>query len=53
MVNKSVEADLHATKMLFDMLKEVGQKAGAAPAEPANLGAPDREVVELFVARLR
>ena len=53
MVNKSAEADLRATKMLFDMLKEVEQKAGTAPAEPAKLTAPDREVVELFVARLR
>jgi hypothetical protein len=54
MVNKSAEADLRATKMLFDMMKEVEQKAGtAAPPEPAKLTAPDREVVELFVARLR
>ena len=40
--------------MLFDMLKEVEQKAGAAaPPEPTQLTATDREVVELFVARLR
>jgi hypothetical protein len=40
--------------MLFDMMKEVEQKAGtAAPPEPPKLTAPDREVVELFVARLR
>jgi hypothetical protein len=39
--------------MLFDMLKEVEEKAGAAQAEPAKLTAPDRAVVELFVARLR
>jgi Family of unknown function (DUF5681) len=51
MVNKSAEADLRATKMLFDMMKEVEQKAGAAAPEPAKLAAPDREVVELFVAR--
>ena len=30
MVNKSAGADLRATKMLFDMLKEVEQKAGTA-----------------------
>jgi hypothetical protein len=53
MVDKSAEADLRATKMLFDMLKEVEEKAGAAPAEPPKLTAPDRAVVELFVARLR
>jgi Family of unknown function (DUF5681) len=54
MVNKSAKADLRATKMLFDMVKEVEQKAGtAAPPEPPKLTAPDREVVELLVARLR
>ncbi len=37
MVNKLAEADLRTTKMLFDMLKEVEEKAGtAAPSEPAN-----------------
>ena len=40
--------------MLFDMMKEVEQKAGAAaPPEPTQLTATDREVVELFVALLR
>jgi hypothetical protein len=54
MVNKSAEADLRATKMLFDMMKEVEQKAGAAVSpEPPKLTPTDREVVELFVARLR
>jgi len=53
MVDKSASADLRATKMLIDMLKEVEEKAGAAAPEPAKLAAADREVVELFVARLR
>jgi hypothetical protein len=54
MVNESAGANLRATKMLFDMMKEVEQKAGgAAPPEPAKLTATDREVVDLFVARLR
>src|SRR5215472_4728788 len=54
MVDKSADADLRATKMLFDMLKAVEEKAGTASSpEPAALTAPDREVVELFVARLR
>ena len=54
MVNESAGANLRATKMLFDMLKEVEQKAGAAaPAEPEKLTPADREVVEMFVARLR
>ena len=51
MVNKSAEADLRATKMLFDMIKEVEQKA--APSEPAKLTPPDRQVVAQFIARLR
>jgi len=54
MVNESAGANLRATKMLFDMLKEVEQKAGGAPpAEPAKLTPADREVIEMFVARLR
>ena len=54
MVNESASANLRATKMLFDMMKEVEQKAGAAaPPEPAKLSATDREIVDLFVARLR
>ena len=52
-VNESAGANLRATKMLFDMMKEAEQKAGRAAPEPAKLTAPDREVVELFVARLR
>ena len=54
MVNESASANLRATKMLFDMMKEVEQKAGAAaPREPEKLTATDREVIDLFVARLR
>jgi hypothetical protein len=54
MVNESASANLRATKMLFDMMKEVEQKAGAAgPPVPEKLTATDREVVDLFVARLR
>ena len=54
MVNESASANLRATKILFDMMKEVEQKAGAAaPPEPARLSATDREIVDLFVARLR
>ena len=54
MVNESASANLRATKMLFDMMKEVEQKAGAAaPREPEKLTATDREVADLFVARLR
>src|SRR6266478_4511336 len=55
LVDKSTSADLRATKMLFDMMKEAEHKAGVAvpPPEPRRLSAPDKEVVQLFVERLR
>jgi hypothetical protein len=55
MVDKSASADLRATKMLIDMVKDVEHKAGdsARPPELRRLAAADREVVQLFVARLR
>ena len=38
LVNKSAGADLRATKMLIDMMKDIEKKAGAAPPpEPAPL----------------
>ena len=55
MVDKSASADLRATKMLIDMINEVENKArvGVLPPEPRPLAAADKEVVQLFVARLR
>ena len=55
LVDKSTSADLRATKMLFDMMKEAEHKAGVAapPPEPQRLSAPDKEVVQLFVERIR
>ncbi len=54
LVNKSATADLRATKMLMDLLKEVEEKVGApAPTEAAKLTPADREVVDQFIARLR
>jgi Family of unknown function (DUF5681) len=55
MVDKSASADLRATKMLLDIMKGVEHKAGEAapPAEPRRLAAADKEVVQLFVERLR
>ena len=35
MVNKSASADLRATKMLIDMMKDAEQKAGVASPPPA------------------
>jgi len=54
LVNKSTGADLRATKMLIDTLKDAEKKAGAAPPpEPAPFTAADEEVMATFIARLR
>jgi hypothetical protein len=55
LVNKSPTADLRATKMLFDTIKEVGQKASVTSPvpEPRRLDAADEEVVQHFVDRIR
>ena len=55
LVDKSATADLRATKMLFDMIKDAEHKAGVAPPppEPRRLDAADKAVVQLFVERLR
>jgi hypothetical protein len=57
LVNKSAAADLRAIKQLTDIVQSAERRSegsAAAPSEPAaQLTAPDREVVELFVARLR
>src|SRR6202047_4102575 len=56
MVDKSASADLRATKMLLDMMKDAEHKAvgdAAPPPEPRRLAAADKEVVQQFVARLR
>jgi hypothetical protein len=55
MVDKSASADLRATKMLIDMMKDAEKKAGVAapPPEPHRLDEADKEVMQLFVARLR
>ena len=55
-VDKSASADLRATKMLIDMMKDVEHKAGELPRrppEPRRLAEADKEVVQQFVARLR
>ena len=55
LVNKCATADLRATRMLFDMIKEVEHKASITPPvpEPRRLDAADKEVVQNFVDRLR
>src|SRR5436853_7123651 len=54
LVDKSTGADLRATKMLIDMLKDIEKRAGIAPApQAAALTRADEEVVENLVVRLR
>jgi hypothetical protein len=55
MVNKSATADLRATKMLIDMMKDAEQKADVAspPPEPRPLDEADKEVLQQFVERIR
>jgi Family of unknown function (DUF5681) len=54
LVDKSTGADLRATKMLIDMLKDVEKRAGVTPASEASaFTAADEEVVENLIARLR
>ena len=44
MVNQSASAELRATKMLIDMMKEIEQKAtGTAPPEPDTGARPARQ----------
>jgi hypothetical protein len=55
LVNKSTTTDLRATKMLFDMIKDAGQKAGVAapPPEPRRLDEADQKVVRICRADTR
>ena len=54
LVNKSAAADLRATKMLVEMLKDAEKKAGIAPPQqPAPFAPADEEVMATFITRLR
>jgi hypothetical protein len=53
LVNKSASAELRATKMLIDMLREIEQKTDPAPAEKNPFGPSDKEVVHQLITRLR
>src|SRR5690348_8007176 len=54
LVDKSTGADLRATKMLIDMLKDIEKQAGVTPApEAAPFTPADEEIFENLVARLR
>jgi hypothetical protein len=54
LVDKSAGADLCATKMLIDMLKDIEKRAGVTPPpEKSPFTAADEEVFENLLARLR
>jgi len=53
LVDKSAGADLRATKMLIDMLKDIESRAGAPPPEAPRFTPADEEVVKNLLARLR
>ena len=55
MVNKSTSADSRATKILYDMMKDVEQNAGVAspPPTPPPIIKADEEVVDQLVERIR
>ena len=53
MVNKSASADLRATKMLIDMLRNLEKRAELLSTAKSPFGPTDKEVVQQLVARLR
>ena len=54
LINKSATADLRATKMLLDLIKDAEKQTVAAAPEPAPpFTAADEEVVEMLIERLR
>ena len=55
LINKSATADLRATKMLLDIMRDAEKQAGAAPpAEaPRRFTMADEEVVAQLIDRLR
>jgi Family of unknown function (DUF5681) len=53
LVNKSASAELRATKMLIDMLRDIERRAEPAAAAKSPFGPTDKEVVQQLIARLR
>ncbi len=55
LINKSATADLRATKMLLDMIKDAEKQTAAAspPEKPFRFTAADEEVVDQLIERLR
>jgi hypothetical protein len=53
LVNKSASAELRATKMLIDMLRDIEKRAEPAAAAKSPFSPTDREVLQQLIARLR
>ena len=53
LVNKSAAAELRATKMLIDMLRDIEKRAEPAIAEKNPFSPTDKEVVQQLITRLR
>ena len=54
MVNEFASANLRATKMLIDMMKDIVKKTSAEPPpEPHRFAPADEEVIKGVVARIR
>jgi hypothetical protein len=54
MVNNAAGADLRATKMLIDMMKDIERKVGvAAPPEPRRFAPADEQVIKHLLERIR
>jgi hypothetical protein len=53
LVNKSASAELRATKMLIDMLRDIEKRADPAPAEKNPFSPTDKEVLQQLITRLR
>ena len=53
LVNKSASAELRATKMLIEMIRDIEKKAEPSPAERSPFTPTDKEVVQQLIARLR
>jgi Family of unknown function (DUF5681) len=54
LVNESADANLQATKMLIDMMKDIEKKTGAEPPSAPHRFAPaDEEVIRGVAERIR
>jgi Family of unknown function (DUF5681) len=53
LVNKSASAELRATKMLIDMLRDIEKKAEPEATAKSPFGPTDKEVVQQLITRLR